>query len=86
VLPSHIDTHFATKLHKLDKKERQIIIEEVAKINGLIGNKKTLRRSEFTFLLATSAPIVALAKLEESRLQCITYHYICYNIRRMQIY
>jgi hypothetical protein len=68
VLPSYINVHFATKPHKLDKKEQQRIAEEVAEINGLIGNKETLRRSEFLLLLATSLPIVALAKLEENRL------------------
>ena len=71
VLPSHIDIHFTTKPHKLDKKERQRIAEEVAEINGLIGNEETLKRSEFPFLLATSLPIAALAKLEENGLQCI---------------
>jgi hypothetical protein len=70
VLPSHIDVHFATKPHKLDKKERQRIVEEVAEINGLIGNEETLRRSEFPLPLATSLPIAALAKPEENRLQC----------------
>jgi hypothetical protein len=68
MLPSYIDVHFATKPHKLDKKERQRITEEVAEINGLIGNKETLRRSEFPLPLATSQPIAALAKLEENRL------------------
>jgi hypothetical protein len=73
VLPSQIDIHFATKLYKLDKKERQRIAEQVSEINGLIGNEETLRRSEFLFPLATSAPIAALAKLEENGLQCIVY-------------
>jgi hypothetical protein len=70
VLPSHIDTHFAAKPHKLDKKERQRVAEEVLEINGLIGNEETLRRSEFEFPLATSTPITALGKLEEKGLQC----------------
>lgn len=70
VLPSYIDAHFTAKLHQCKKEERQRIAEEVAEINGLIGNEETLRRCEFTFLLATSAPIAALAKLKENGLQC----------------
>ena len=54
VLPSHIDTHFATKPHKLSKKERQKIEDEASEISGLIGNEETLRRSNFTFPLPTS--------------------------------
>jgi hypothetical protein len=70
VLLSYIDVHFATKLYKLDKKKQQRIAEEVAEINRLIGNKETLRRSEFLFLLATSLPIPVLGKPEKNRLQC----------------
>jgi hypothetical protein len=68
MLPSHINVYFATKPHKLDKKEQQRITEEVVEINRLIGNKEILRRSEFLLPLATSLPITALAKLEENRL------------------
>lgn len=50
--------------------ERQRIADEIAEIDGLIGNEETLRRSEFSFPLATSKPIAALAKPEENRLQC----------------
>ncbi|KFY68109.1 hypothetical protein V496_01286 [Pseudogymnoascus sp. VKM F-4515 (FW-2607)] len=44
VLPSHIDTHFASKAHKLERNERRRIADEVAEINGLIGNEETLAR------------------------------------------
>jgi hypothetical protein len=48
VLPSHIDAHFAAKpRHGLGKKERQRIADEIAEINGLIGNEESLRRCEF---------------------------------------
>jgi len=86
VLPSHIDTHFATKPHKLDKKERQRIIEEVAEINELIENEETLRRREFEFPAAASAPIAALGRPEENGLQCTVCQYICCTIRRMQLH
>jgi Orsellinic acid/F9775 biosynthesis cluster protein D len=72
VLPSYIDTHFATKPHKSSKKERQEISEEVGKIEGLIGNEETLRRSEFPFPPATSQPIAALGKPNKNGLQCTT--------------
>jgi Orsellinic acid/F9775 biosynthesis cluster protein D len=83
VLPSHIDTHFATKPHKLDKQERQRILEEVAEINGLINNEETLR-SEFSFPQTASAPIAALGKPETNGLQCIACQYICCTVQRMR--
>ena len=53
VLPSHIDAHFAAKpQHGLGKKERQRIANEIAEIDGLIGNEETLRRCEFPFPLS----------------------------------
>jgi hypothetical protein len=70
-LLSHINTHFAAKLHKLRKKEQQRVAEEVKTINELISNKETLRRSEFTFPLPTAKPIATLGRLEENSLQCI---------------
>lgn len=56
--------YYATKLHKLGKKEREQIVEEAGTINGLIRNKETLRRSEFTFPLPTANAIAALGKAE----------------------
>jgi hypothetical protein len=68
MLPSYINIHFGTKLHKLSKKEQQEISEKVRNINGLISNKETLRRSKFTFLLVTLWLIAALGKPEKNRL------------------
>ena len=70
-MPSNINTHFAAKPHKLEKKEWQKVVEEVGTINGLISNKETLRRSKFTFPLPTAKLIAALSKLEENSLQYI---------------
>jgi Orsellinic acid/F9775 biosynthesis cluster protein D len=71
VLPSHIDTHFAAKpQHGLEKEERQRIAEEIAEINGLIGNKETLRRCEFPFPPPISKPITALAEPMKDYIQC----------------
>jgi hypothetical protein len=83
VLPSHIDTHFATQLHKLSQKERQKVEDEVSQINGLIGNEETLRRSDFTFPPPTSTPIAALGKPEKG-LQCKECQHICRTTRGMQ--
>jgi hypothetical protein len=82
VLPSHIDAHFATKPHKLDKQERQRIVAEVAEINGLINNE-TLQ-SEFPFPPATSQPIAALGEPETNGLRCIACQYICCAVRQMR--
>ena len=68
VLPSHIDSHFVAKPYKLSKKEQQKIEEEVLEIDRLIGNKETLCRSDFAFLLPMSMPITTLDKLEENAL------------------
>ena len=84
VLPSHIDTHFATKPHKLSKKERQKVEDEVSQIDGLIGNEETLRRSDFTFPPPTSTPIAALGKPEENGLQCKECQHICCTTRGMR--
>ena len=84
VLPSHIDTHFATKPHKLGSKERQRIARAVAEINRLIENEEALQQSEFTFPPTTSPPIAALGKPEENGLQCTVCQYICCNIKGMQ--
>ena len=89
VLPSHIDAHFAAKPHKLDKDERQRIIEEVAEINELIGNEETLR-SEFVFPPPTSTPVAVLVKPKKNGLQCTfrsagqTCQYICCTVERMR--
>jgi hypothetical protein len=86
VLPSHIDGHFATKPHKSGKKERQENLEEVGKIDGLIGNEETLRRSKFPFPPATPQPTAAFGKPDKDGLQCTTCQYICCTLRGMQIH
>ena len=84
VLPSYIDTHFASKAHKLEQNERRQIADEVAKINRLIGNEETLAQSEFLFPPLTSKPIPALGLPKENALQCTLliagelYIYICH--------
>ena len=70
-MPSYIDAHFAADTHKLGKREQQRIAEEVAEIDDLIGNKETLRQSDFVFLEATSLLIAALGESKKNRLQCI---------------
>ena len=71
VLPSHIDAHFTAKpQHGLGKKERQRIADEIAEIDGLIGNEETLRRGEFPFPPPTSKPITALAEPMKDYIQC----------------
>ena len=91
VLPSQIDTHFAAKpQHGLEKDERQRIAEEIAEINGLIGNEETLRRCEFPFPPPTSKPITALAQPMKDYIQCTfeaagkVCQYICGTVERMQ--
>jgi hypothetical protein len=86
VLPSQIDAHFATKPHKLSKKEQQEIEEEVGKINGLVGDEETLRQSEFIFPPATSQPIAALGKPKKNGLQCTACQYVCCTIQGMKIH
>ena len=91
VLPSHINAHFAAKpQHGLGKKERERIAEEVAEINGLIGNEETLRRCEFPFPPNTSKPIPALAEARRDGVQCTNAAngrecgYICCSVKKMQ--
>ena len=90
VLPSHIDAHFASKpQHGLGKKEQQRIAEEIAEINGLIGNKETLRRCEFPFPLSTFKLILVLAEPRKDGIQCINVisskecGYICCSVKKM---
>ncbi len=69
MLPSHIDTHFTLERpHKLTKQERQKVVDAVAEVNSLIGNKETLRHCKFNFLEDTSKPIAALAAPQNGRL------------------
>lgn len=70
ILPSKIDTHFAAKSHRLDKKRREKIIQEVAKVNGLIQNEEELSKCEFPFPAATSKPIAALRTPATDGLRC----------------
>lgn len=70
VLPSHINTHFASKAYKLGRSERRRIADEVAEVNGLIGNEETLAQSEFLFPALTSKPIPTLGLPKENALQC----------------
>jgi hypothetical protein len=50
VLPSQIDTHFSKKPeHALERANRQRIIEEAAKIDGLIRNERALRQIQLPF-------------------------------------
>lgn len=42
MLPSYINMHFIGKLHNLEVCKRYKIIDEVAKVNGLIINEEVL--------------------------------------------
>ena len=89
VLPSHINTHFAGKPHKLEVEERRKIIQEVATVDGLIINEEMLRQSEFPSPVATRKPIEGLAAPSRG-LQCMfetggqVCGYICCTIRRIR--
>lgn len=91
VLPSHIEAHFIAKpQHGLGKRERQTIADEVAKIDGLIGNEETLQHSMFPFPPRTSRPIAALAEPRRNGIRCTIQvegeacQYICCSIQKMQ--
>jgi superfamily II DNA helicase RecQ len=86
VLPNHIDTHFTGKPHNLGIKERRRIANEVAEIDGLIGNEEALRRWHFPFPPPTSSPVEGLAKPKTGGFQCrlgVTgkeCKYICFTV------
>ena len=91
ILPSYINAHFAAKpQHGLGKRDQDRIVEEVAGIDGLIGNEETLRRCEFQFPPATSKPIAALGEPNINSVQCtfkvagVLYLYICCSIKKMK--
>ncbi|OBT70707.1 hypothetical protein VF21_10274 [Pseudogymnoascus sp. 05NY08] len=50
----------STKNHQLNKKARERIIQEVAKVNGLIQNEEELLKYEFPFPTAITQAIAAL--------------------------
>ena len=90
VLPSFIHAHFRGKHHRLEKEERERIIDAAAEINGLIEDNEALRQCEFPFPPLTSKPIAALVKLKKDDIQC-TFNvegkvcaYICSSIPKMQ--
>ena len=71
VLPSFIHLHFqATPQYRLEKEERQRIIEAVVEVDGLISNNEALRQCKFLFPPPTSKPIAALAALKKDFIQC----------------
>ena len=90
VLPSFIHAHFRGKHHRLEKEERERIIDAAAEINGLIEDNKALRQCEFPFPPPTSKPIVALAKPKRDGVQCTikvngkACGYICCSPQYMQ--
>ena len=90
VLPSHINTHFAGREHKLEIEERRKIIQDVATVDGLILDEEMLRQSEFPFPAATSKPIEGLAAPQRGALQCVfqtggqVCGYICRMARQMR--
>lgn len=72
MLPNEIDTHFSKKLeHALEKANRQRIINEVAKVDGLIRNEKALKHMQFAFPEATSEPIEGLAPPRTNGIRCM---------------
>lgn len=92
VLPSHINAHLAAKpQHGLEKKERQRIVEKVAKIKGLINDIEALGRCEFPFPPPTSNPISALAPPKKDYIKCTFVvaskgpcSYVCFEVKHMQ--
>lgn len=86
VLPSHIDAHFTGGPHKLDRTERRRIADEIAEVNGLIGNEEALRRWEFPFPPPTSSPVEGLAKPKTGGFQCslgvrgVECKYVCFTV------
>ncbi|KAH7383389.1 hypothetical protein BKA64DRAFT_646577 [Cadophora sp. MPI-SDFR-AT-0126] len=56
--------------YKLDRTERRRIADEIAEVNGLIGNEEALRRWEFPFPPPTSSPVEGLAKPKIGGFQC----------------
>jgi hypothetical protein len=70
VLPGHIDAHLGGEKHGLKKPDRDMILEEIAEINGLIGNEETLKRCEFPFPPAISQPIAELVAPNGGAFEC----------------
>ena len=70
VLPSEIEAHFIGKKHRFPKNARNRIIQEVAKVGGLIQNEEELGKCEFPFPPPTSKPIAALGPPETDGLRC----------------
>ena len=64
VLPSQINSHFTPQCpHGFVKQERERIIKEVAKVDGLILTEEVLKQCEFPFPVDTVEPIIALQVL-----------------------
>ena len=90
VLPSFIHAHFRGKHHRLEKEERERIIDVVVEVDGLIENNEALRQCEFPFPPPTSKPIAALVKPRRDGIQCTitgdngACGYICCSLRQMQ--
>ena len=70
VLPSEIDSHFIGQKHQFPKKARDRIMQEVAKVRGLIQDEEELAKCEFPFPPPTSKPIAALGPPETDGLRC----------------
>lgn len=91
VLPSEIDAHFGAKGgHKFNKRTRDRIDQEVAKITGLIQDEESLRQCSFPFPLPTAEPVAALGPPETDGLRCMKKvngqgcAYICRTERGMR--
>jgi hypothetical protein len=70
-LLSFIHAHFRGKRYRLEKEERERIIDAVVEIDRLIEDNEALRQCEFPFPPPTSKPIAALAKLKKDGMRCI---------------
>ena len=61
MLPSQIDAHFTPQRpHGFVKQERERIMREVAKVDGLIRDTEALKQCDFPFPIDTAEPIPAL--------------------------
>lgn len=91
VLPSEIDAHFGAKGgHKFNKRTRDQIDQEVAKITSLIQDEESLRQCSFPFPPPTAGPIAALGPPKTDGLRCMKEvngqgcAYICRTERGMR--
>ena len=73
ILPSQINTHLSNKKHGYSKEERQAIIQEVAKLPGLIQSEAQLEAFQFPPSIAKAIPELKAAKPNGLKCQSCAY-------------